>query len=133
MPPHFQKLNIKVKIWIENADGQMVFGFGRLRILEAIERCGSILAAAKELDMSYRAVLGKIKASEQRLGQPLVRKHIGGPQGGGSQLTPFAKILVERFRQLYTVSQTTSQALFKGLFIDSMDAAIFFEESDYGR
>ncbi len=111
-----RKLIVKVKVWIEDKDGQTVFGTGRMRILEAVDRNGSILAAAKELGMGYRAVWGKIKTSEERLGQPLVRKHIGGHHGGGSELTAFGKTLVARFRQFQEVTKTTSDALFRGLF-----------------
>jgi molybdate transport system regulatory protein len=120
VPCQSRKLVVKVKTWIEDEDGQMVFGPGRISILEAVDRGGSILAAAKELGMSYRAVWGKIKTSEECLGQPLVRKHIGGPHGGGSELTGFGKALVECFRQLQTVTRTTSDALFRGLFMDRM-------------
>ena len=51
-----RKLVVKSKIWIEDEKREVVFGSGRLRILDAIEKHGSILAAAKELGMSYRAV-----------------------------------------------------------------------------
>lgn len=89
------------KIWIEDESGSVVFGLGRLKIIEAISRLGSIQAAAKELKMSYRAVWGKIKATEERLNQPLLIRNIGGASGGGSQLTPFAQTLVEQFRHLH--------------------------------
>ena len=45
------KLAVKSKIWIEDENGKVVFGSGRLRILNAVEQHGSILAAAKALDM----------------------------------------------------------------------------------
>jgi len=51
--------------------------------------------------MSYRAVWGRIKATEERLGQPLLVRNIGGAAGGGSRLTPFAESLVGRFQQLH--------------------------------
>ena len=111
-----RKLSVKSKIWIEDENGKVVFGSGRLRILNAIEEHGSILAAAKALGMSYRAVWGKLRATEERLGQPLLRKQTGGAHGGGSQLTPFAKTLVERFQQLEDLSRSTADAFFRGVF-----------------
>ncbi len=129
MPSESKQLKVRVKIWIEDEDGKMVFGTGRMRILEAVDRGGSILAAAKELGMSYRAVWGKIKASEERLGQPLVRKHMGGPHGGGSELTALGKALLESFGQLLKVTKTTSDALFQGLFITEItDRAVHLFE-----
>lgn len=49
-------LAVKSKIWIEDESGQVVFGAGRLYILQSVLRTGSIHAAAQELHMSYRAV-----------------------------------------------------------------------------
>lgn len=89
------------KVWIEDESGNVIFGLGRLKIIETISRLGSIQAAAKELKMSYRAVWGKIRATEKGLDQPLLVRSIGGSSGGGSQLTPFAQALVERFRKLH--------------------------------
>ena len=47
---------LRSKLWIEDGEGKVVFGLGRYRILDAIERLGSLQAAAKDLRMSYRAV-----------------------------------------------------------------------------
>lgn len=115
--PH--RLTIKSKIWIEDEEGQVVFGEGRLRILNAIEECGSILGAAKSLGMSYRAVWGKIKATEERLGQPILQSRTGGAHGGGSKLTPFARALLERFRQLEKLTRMTADVFYQGVFVDA--------------
>lgn len=115
-----RRLTVKSKIWIEDENGDVVFGSGRLHILSAVEENGSILAAAKALGMSYRAVWGKIKATEDRLGQPILTKRTGGSHGGGSELTPFAKALIERFRHLDNLIRTTSDTLFQGVFVDAL-------------
>ncbi|NTW36964.1 MAG: LysR family transcriptional regulator [Syntrophobacteraceae bacterium] len=120
MPGKSRKLTVKSKIWIEDENGDVVFGSGRLHILSAVEEHGSILAAAKALGMSYRAVWGKIKATEDRLGQPILTRRTGGVHGGGSELTPFARALIERFRHLDTLIRTTSDTLFQGLFMDAL-------------
>ncbi|HAA02400.1 MAG TPA: ModE family transcriptional regulator [Syntrophobacteraceae bacterium] len=111
---------IKSKIWIEDHQGNVVFGAGRLLILSAIEQHGSILAAAKELGMSYRAVWGKIKATEDRLKQPLLTKRTGGTHGGGSELTPFGKALLDHFRHLEALTRTSADTLFRGFFVDAL-------------
>ena len=113
-----KNLTIKSKIWIEDEKGAVVFGSGRLRILRAIQERGSILAAAKDLHMSYRAVWGKIKATEERLGHPLLSRQAGGTRGGGSQLTPLGEALVERFQHLQSLTETTADKLFEDLFTD---------------
>lgn len=89
-------MNPKFKLWVEVND-KVVFGKGRMLLLEAIEEHGSISAAAKELSMSYRAAWGKIKASEERLGQKLLEVQKGGSSGGGAKLTPYAKKLMKNY------------------------------------
>ena len=104
---------IRSKVWIEDENGNVVFGLGRMRILEAVQRLGSINAAAKELKMGYRAIWGRITASEERLGKPLLVRNIGGSSGGGSQLTPYAEALMEKFRSLHRIVEIESDALFE--------------------
>jgi len=115
---HFEHFALKIKIWIEDEKGSVVFGAGRPRILQAVDRLGSLQAAAKELSMSYRAVWGKIKATEDSLGQPLVARRAGGTRGGGSELTPLGKALVERFQRLQTLTETAADDLFQGVFTE---------------
>jgi molybdate transport system regulatory protein len=89
---------LRTKIWIVDPAGNVLFGMGRVKILEAIDRGGSINAAAKELKMSYRAVWGRIKATEERLGRELVIRTTGGASGGGSSLTPYARDLIREYK-----------------------------------
>ena len=91
---------IHTKIWIENDQGEMVFGAGQLRILEAIDSEGSINAAAKKMKMGYRSMWGKLKKMEKRLGKTFLIRKKGGASGGASVLTSEAKILVENFKHL---------------------------------
>ncbi|AOY58407.1 winged helix-turn-helix domain-containing protein [Desulfococcus multivorans] len=111
---------IRSKVWIEDEDGNVVFGLGRMRILEAIERLGSINAAAKALKMGYRAIWGRITASEERLGKALLVRNIGGSSGGGSQLTPYAKSLMEKFRNLHRTVEIESDALFENVAVSGI-------------
>lgn len=106
--------NVRTKLWLHDEDGKVIFGMGRTKMLEAIERCGSINAAAKELKMSYRAVWARIKATEERLGgQPLLVRSKGGASGGGATLTPFAKDLIKQYRALREGVLAQSDKLYK--------------------
>jgi len=109
---------IRSKIWIEDENGKVLFGPGRLKILEAVVRHGSIHAAAKELEMSYRAVWGKIKNTEDLLGKPLLIRQIGGTSGGGSELTPLCKNLIEKFSSLQEHVENEVDNLFEQSFIN---------------
>jgi len=65
----------------------MVFASGRLRILKVVNEQGSIVAAAKELHMRYRAVRGKIEDTGERLGRPLLNRRPGAPKGAALSCT----------------------------------------------
>ncbi len=86
---------MRLHLWLEQADG-VLFGQGRLQLLEYIEQTGSINAAAKRLGMSYRAAWGKIKASEEALGFKLLEQ----PEGrrSGCRLSDAARMLMEGYR-----------------------------------
>lgn len=111
-----KKFRIRSKIWVEDARGKLALGPGRLKIFDSIQRTGSIHAAAKELGMGYRAVWGKIKATEQRLGKRLLVRSVGGLTGGGSQLTPQAVALVEAFRDMQNRLTDEADKFFENAF-----------------
>ena len=109
---------VKSKVWLEDRQGRIIFGLGRMRILKAIEKCGSLNAASKDLKMSYRAVWGKIKVTEDALGKPLLVKNQGGSAGGGSTLTPYAYTLMERYLALSRIIDDQADNLFESGFLD---------------
>ena len=55
------ELRVRSKVWLE-VDGQAFLGDGRYRMLVAIERYGSINAAARELGISYRKIWAQLQA-----------------------------------------------------------------------
>lgn len=93
------KMEIKSKLWIE-AGGNPVFGRGRRFLLEAIDRCGSINQAAKEINISYRKAWGYIKAMEERLSFRLVERQAGGRNGGGAVLTEDAREFLRKYKMM---------------------------------
>ena len=60
------------------------------RVLRAIHETGSIAAAARRVDMSYRHVWGLTGKWERRLGRPLVTLQ----RGRGARLTEFGEKLL---------------------------------------
>lgn len=89
-------MEIKYKIWIEK-DGKVVFGKGRDEILTAVQDMRSLTAAARKLNMSYRAAWGRLKASEERTGVKFVAVN---STEKGMHLTPQAQAIIDRFAQL---------------------------------
>lgn len=110
-----KKFVIRSKIWIADEQDNVVFGEGRYRILDAVDRLKSLQAAAAELKMSYRALWGRVKASEERIGHALVAR-----EGRGSCLTPFAQHLMEQYRELHDRVLRESDAVYGRIFADSL-------------
>ena len=89
----------RVKVWLE-VEGTYVFGFGMSEILRAVEQTGSIKAAARQLGKSYRYVWGRVKRTEEAIGESLVETRVGGHRSGRSCLTASAKLLVADYDAL---------------------------------
>lgn len=115
--------SVRSKVWIVDANGEVVFGLGRLKILEAVDQTGSILAASKQLKMSYRAVWQRVRKTEERIGKKLLVKRIGGTAGGGSELTPFARDLIDHFRHIHKNVIQDADAHFSKDCLDFLTAA----------
>lgn len=90
---------IRSKLWIES-EGQPVFGRGRMILLKAIDRYGSINQAACEINISYRKAWSYIKAMEKRIGIKLVNTRAGGKNGGGACLTDDARAFIAKYESL---------------------------------
>ena len=61
-------------------------GDTRIRLLEAIDKHGSISQAAKAVPLSYKAAWDAIDAMNNLADQPLVVRSTGGKNGGGTLL-----------------------------------------------
>ena len=51
-----KKMRVKTKTWIENDEGELIFGKGK-RVLDVIAEVGSISKAAEILGMNYKKML----------------------------------------------------------------------------
>ncbi len=52
------------------------------------------------MKISYRKAWGQIRAMEERLGLPLMKKQTGGAGGGGTRLTAEARDFLKRYAHL---------------------------------
>lgn len=78
----------------------IAMGPGKAELLEAIERTGSISAAAREMDMSYRRAWMLVDAMNQSFRQPIVATETGGQRGGGAQVTEFGREMLRRYLEM---------------------------------
>src|SRR5687767_954894 len=88
---------LRLRLRIDFAPGCSV-GPGKVGLLEAIARCGSLSEAARQLGMSYRRAWLLLDELNRTFHQPLATTATGGAHGGGAQLTEFGRHLIEAFR-----------------------------------
>lgn len=105
----------KANFWIEK-NGKVALSSWRVRLLEAVAETGSISAAASRMGIAYHRAWDKIHECEERLGIKLVDTQTGGSGGGGSQLTPAATDLIQRFRAFTDGLNDTLQTRFQDSF-----------------
>lgn len=109
------RLHVRSKIWLE-IDGEMFISKGRVDLLRAIERLGSINQASREIGISYRKAWGHIKAMEKRFGIPLVLTYVGGRKGGGARLTSEARGMLNKYETLEMGFEEKLNNRFKEIF-----------------
>ena len=71
-----------------------------MQLLEHIRETGSISAAGRAMDMSYRRAWLLVSAMNAMFSQPVVDSQRGGKQGGGAVVTEFGEKLLSRFRTM---------------------------------
>jgi molybdate transport system regulatory protein len=82
-------------------DGDKIaVGPGKIALLEAVATAGSITAAAKSLDMSYRRAWLLLDELNRSLEHPAVDSAKGGLQGGGTSLTEAGQQLITLYRRI---------------------------------
>ncbi len=111
-----QRLRVNHKVWLE-IDGK-IFGEGLFELLALIHQTGSISAAARQMNMSYRAAWGKIKTAEKHWHLKLVETHVGGNSGGGAVLTATALNLLDCYQKFTAQAAEAIDRIFKEVFYD---------------
>lgn len=88
----------RAKVWLER-DGKPILGRGRARLLQEIDRTGSIRRAATNLGLSYRHAWGMVGKMSEASGKLVVNSSRGGKGGGRSALTRHGKELLDMYLQ----------------------------------
>ncbi len=88
------------RLWIKGPEGTFL-GYGRVVLLERIRDHGSISAAARSMEMSYRHAWKLVDSMNRQSRNPVVEKTIGGRGGGGALLTNAGEHAIECFWSAY--------------------------------
>mgnify|MGYP001271010708 CR=1 FL=1 len=107
-------MTVKVgyKLWLE-VEGKSIMGPGRAKLLRAIEKYGSLSAAARQIQISYRHAYMLVQNLNERYGKPIVESRIGGRDGGGMKLTFSGKELLFMFEKFEGLLQTEASKIEK--------------------
>jgi molybdate transport system regulatory protein len=100
----------------------IAMGPGKADLLKAIAETGSISAAARHMDMSYRRAWLLVDTMNQCFRTPLVETATGGSRGGGARVTEFGLEILERYERMEakaTASVARELEDFAGLMVDS--------------
>src|SRR4030088_82797 len=81
-------------------DSEGRIGPGKIQLLENIRSCGSISAAGRAMDMSYKRAWDLVDEINRICKRAAVGRQTGGKNGGGAILTPFGMSLVARYRKI---------------------------------
>ncbi|EJJ25712.1 winged helix-turn-helix domain-containing protein [Rhizobium sp. CF142] len=82
-------------------------GHGKMELLEHIRETGSISAAGRAMDMSYRRAWMLVAEMNRMFKVQVVESQRGGQKGGGAALTPFGEQLLARFRDMEKTVRTS--------------------------
>lgn len=100
-------------------DGIRAFGPGPFDLLSHVRETHSLSSAASEAGMSYSKALSVVRTAEEGLGFRLLDRRIGGPDGGGSWLTPEAEDMLDRYqvwdREVRSMGERLVASVFAGV------------------
>lgn len=109
LPPHstpgLPKVQFRLRIY---RDDCVAIGPGKVDLLEAVARTGSISAAARQMGMSYRRAWLLIDEMNRALREPVVATAAGGAQGGSTALTTAGADIVRHYRAVEAASRAAA-------------------------
>ncbi len=96
----------KLQLRIIFREGAMM-GPGKARLLELIRDTGSISAAGRAMEMSYKRAWMLVEEMNAAFARPVVESVRGGPGGGGAHVSPAGLEVLRLYR---AIEQTAAQA-----------------------
>jgi molybdate transport system regulatory protein len=94
-------------------------GHGKVSLLEAVRRNGSIAAAGRDFGMSYRRAWLLVDEMNRMFREPVVETRGGGRNGGGAVLTEMGETVIALYRRAERKILKSA-----GMEIDALEAAL---------
>jgi molybdate transport system regulatory protein len=104
------KSRMRAHLEVETGGGATL-GNARIRLLEAVDKLGSISKAARQVPMSYKTAWDALDHLDNLADQPVIERSIGGAGGGGTRLTDYGRKLVAIYRAVEDEYQSAVDTL----------------------
>ncbi|PAF47945.1 hypothetical protein BKH41_06685 [Helicobacter sp. 12S02232-10] len=120
-------MKIFLRFWIKK-ENKNFLGKGKIELLEHIKTTGSILKAAKNMRMSYKAAWDSVDSMNHLSREPMVKSISGGKGGGGTALTPEGEEAIAVFKQLERAMGRLEEYFSQSQNLDELEKKITFLE-----
>jgi molybdate transport system regulatory protein len=102
----------QVSIRIDLESGGRI-GPGKIALLEAIRKTGSITAAAQSMQMSYARAWRLVDELNKLLSEPVVTTTAGGFTRGGATLTPVGEKTIALYHSIEAQTRSAARSEFQ--------------------
>jgi molybdate transport system regulatory protein len=96
-------------------DTDRAIGPGKVKLLEMIDKYGSISEAGRQMGMSYRRAWLLVDSLNRSFRAPVIASQKGGQHGGGAALTEFGHTVVQHYRAVESAAEKAGAAHIKAL------------------
>lgn len=97
MGSKLNRAGVRLRIFLEP---DIAIGPGKAELLEGIRDTGSIAAAGRRMNMSYKRAWLLVDTMNASFREPLVETSRGGRTQGGARLTPLGEQVLQRYRRM---------------------------------
>ncbi|MGH6611383.1 MAG: winged helix-turn-helix domain-containing protein [Burkholderiaceae bacterium] len=104
-------------------------GHGKIELLEHIGRTGSLAAAARAMQMSYKRAWELVTAINEKFAEPVTMSMPGRNVEGSTQLTPFGERVITLYRAVERRAAQSTAAALQELSAASRPARTFARRS----
>ena len=111
-------MNLKIKVWIEDENENLLFGGGKTKVLTQLDQTGSIIESAKQNDMSYDKVMKHIEILDNHVKEDLVLRLHGKSENSPTTyaLSVDARLVLQAYEILQYDVKKYAKKRFKELY-----------------
>lgn len=113
-----------IRVYLLDDEQRKFFGEGPYKLLTAVEKTGSLRAAASSMGMAYTKALKIVTRAEQALGCSLTTRSTGGKHGGGSRLTSEGKELLVKYEAYREQCTQANREIYRQIFFSEWETTL---------